>query len=314
MKEFLLGLSAHRDLDPAVFRLVDYVEVKKITEDEVRHFMEVSGRPVYLHLQYSSDDGYLLPAAGSLLPFLHDISRAFLIGNPGCVSMHFGPASEKISLDHDTYIAVAEGRLLSREEIVRNLGENLALLKRSLPGVRLLIENVEYIPENLSGGSYRYVQENDFFSQHVRGWKKQGILDGIIFDVAHGLIAAANHPLYNGSAGMKTTGAAAGIRYDQTRPGLIGLFDAYISGMPLDLVEEVHVSGIHRMPGGVWVDAHREIGGLELDALARVLERVPERKISITLEYVRSSAKVEAQVGMLAGALKQASKTVGGGG
>jgi uncharacterized protein (UPF0276 family) len=72
------------------------------------------------------------------------------------------------------------------------------------------------------------------------------------------------------------------------RNNILGYFKTYISKMPLSLIKEVHISGITRLPNGVWADSHKEIGNLELNALKIILEQIQgmkDRGIPITLEY-----------------------------
>jgi len=295
-----VGLSAHRDLNPKLFRLAHHVEVKKITEEEVLYYRRITDSPLYFHLQYTGDNRYYLPSAMSLKPFLKDIEKAYHSGQPEYVSIHFGPASRSITLDSNNYIAVADGPLLNKKELVSNLTENLELLKETFPGSKLLVENLEFVPEIISGGSYRYIQEANFFSEYVMKWKETGILDGIIFDVAHGLIAAANHPLYNGLlADPLETGPDYIEKLRRRSEDIIQYFTAYLSSMPIQLVKEIHVSGISRLSEGVWVDAHIEIGPREMSALGKLLNMLGERNIPITLEYYRSSQKALEQLEML---------------
>jgi len=301
------GISAHRNLKPEVFRKADYVEVKKITREEVCHYRSMLECPLYFHLQYTADNRYYLPSAMSLEPFMNDITQAYLAGQPENISMHFGPASSSITLDTENYIAVAEAPLIARNEILQRLEENLTILRHRFPGTRLLVENLEFIPESMSGGSYRYIQEADFFSSAVRKWKKVGILDGVIFDVAHGLIAAANHPYYNGLEGDPRDTGPDYIRHlKEQEKDILECYENYLSQMPLDLVEEIHLSGILRLDSGVWVDAHREIGSRELEALKLLQQKIPHQNLSITLEYYSDSEQAIEQLETLQTLLKSA--------
>jgi uncharacterized protein (UPF0276 family) len=65
--------------------------------------------------------------------------------------------------------------------------------------------------------------------------------------------------------------------------------------MPLELLKEIHISGISRTRSGVWIDAHNEIGELEINALAILLQQIGEDRsadIPITLEYTRKEEKI----------------------
>jgi uncharacterized protein (UPF0276 family) len=123
-----------------------------------------------------------------------------------------------------------------------------------------------------------------------------------VFDIAHALITSGNHPSYNG---LGATGSFNDpIQTDElyienlkkkSEKDLLGYFRTYISQMPLKLVKEIHISGIARTRSGVWVDAHNEIGELEIKALAILLQQTRENgsvDIPITLEYSRREEKI----------------------
>jgi uncharacterized protein (UPF0276 family) len=194
-------------------------------------------------------------------------------------------SSGSITVDPETNVAVAGSRILSKKEIAINMEKNLQTIRDTFPDTVLLIENQEFIPDELSKGAYRYIQEADFFSNYVNKWKQMGILDGIVFDVAHALITAVNHPFY----------------YDQGADPLTS-FRKYIDQLPLRLIREVHISGIKRLPSGIWVDFHKEIGNLELKGLKIILDTIPESKdnyIPLTLEYSRDLSKITNQINTL---------------
>jgi hypothetical protein len=205
-------------------------------------------------------------------------------------------------MDPKTFWAVAEEPPLEREEILRNLEENLILLKSAFPRTPLLIENVEFIPEAVSRGAYRHVQESSVFGPNVTKWHDRGILDGTIFDVAHAVITAANHPAYNG---MGTDPLQTGEEYVRRLKDLDNVFQAfetYLSRVPLRLVREIHISGPTRLPGGMWVDSHREIGPPELAAFKILLAELKKAGVEcppVTLEYAGDPRSVMPQIARL---------------
>jgi uncharacterized protein (UPF0276 family) len=199
-------------------------------------------------------------------------------------------------------MAVAIEPPLEKEEILRNLEDNLALLKSAFPRTPLLIENVEFIPEAACGGAYRHVIEVSVFGPNVTRWHGMGILDGTVFDVAHAIIAASNHPSYNG---LGTDPLETGEDYIRRLKDLDNVFEAfatYLSHMPLRLVREIHISGASRLSNGMWVDSHREIGPTELTALKILLEELKKAGVEyppVTLEYAGDAREVKPQIARL---------------
>jgi hypothetical protein len=210
-------------------------------------------------------------------------------------------------------MAVALDPPLSEDSLISNLEGNLLLLRDCFPGCPVLLENLEFIPETLSRGAYRYVGDATFFSKHVTGWHGRGMVDGIVFDIAHGLIAAGNHPFFNGLEQRESKSVTEPITSDavylEDLKGINGnklldFFSGYIDQMPLSLIEEIHLSGIIRTSQGVWVDAHNEVGELELDALWILLSHDAVRgrtDIPVTLEYGRDWRSVSPQMKRIRG-------------
>jgi uncharacterized protein (UPF0276 family) len=218
-------------------------------------------------VQYAPDGEYLLPTVSDLSAYRTEFFKVKQIASPPLVSLHFGPAARRIRIVEDLFL-VAEGPLLSEEQIGENLGRNLQLLKEIFPESGLLIENMEYIPDSMSGGACGRIAEPSFFSRHALDWHAENMIDGIVFDIAHALITSGNHPDFAGSG------------------NLLDCFARYIDRMPLHLARELHISGIKKMDGGPYLDAHQVVGDMELRALAMVLEAlegVP--RLSITIEH-----------------------------
>ena len=299
MKEPKIGISAHRNLKPEVVKSADFIEIKKIAEDEVVYYKNLTDKPIYLHLQYTADNTYYLPAAMNLKPFMQDITAAYLQAHPNYISFHFAPASRSISIDFENYIAIAKSTLLTKKEIVHNMEENLKLLKSAFPDAELLIENIEFIPECISKGSYRYIQETDFFTDSVLRWQEMGILDGIIFDIAHGLIAASNHPYYNGINVDPLDTGPEYLNLMREKNDIIDYYTSYVSGLPTQLIREVHISGISRLVEGVWVDSHIEVSERELVCLGILLDLMGSSGVPIALEYYHDTKKALRQLDSL---------------
>jgi len=299
MNDILIGVSAHRDLTQQAIESADYLEIKKISTEEVLHFKEKGNKPLFFHIQYTEEGHYYLPTIMDFHSSLPQLRAAFESGTPAMMSLHFGLSARSITIDEQNYVAVAAGEPLEKSEITQNLEKNLRFLKSSFPHTKLLVENVEFIPEALSFGAYRYIQEAGFFTCHVSKWLEKGIIDGILFDVAHGLIAAGNHPFYNGLGTDPLDTDEEYISRLKHKNALLDYFENYISMLPLSVIEEIHISGIARYPNGVWVDAHKEVGQKELDALALLLEKLPgvrRNPIPITLEYIRKPGLIPRQI------------------
>jgi len=297
-----VGLSAGDAVTEDVLREIDYVEIKTITEEEAKRYRARTRKPLFFHIQYTGDGGHYLPAVMDFEPYTAKLSAAFDAARPAFLSVHFGLCSPRVRFDGKTHVAVAEAPPFAKETILDFIEKNLRTLKRVFPRTPLLIENVEFVPEAFSKGSYRYVQEAGFFSEHVTRWHGMGLLDGAIFDVAHGLITAGNHPSYNGLGGDP-------VETDEGYVGRLGAatdifryFADYVSRMPLHLVREIHISGPTRLANGMWVDSHREVGETELRALKIVLDVLKVKGVEylpVTLEYAKDLRKVIPQVARL---------------
>ncbi len=299
MNDIPIGVSAHRDLTQKAIDSADFLEIKKISTEEVLHFKETGIKPLLFHIQYTEDGEYYLPTITDFYPFLPQLRAAFEIGTPEMMSLHFGLSARSIMIDEENYVAVASEEVLEKSEITQNLEKNLRLLRSSFPHTKLLVENVEFIPEAISLGAYRYVQEAGFFTCHVSKWLETGLIDGIVFDIAHGLIAAGNHPFYNGLGTDPLDTDEEYISRLKHKDALFDYFENYISKLPLSAVEEIHISGITRFSSGVWVDSHKAVGQRELDALALLLEKLPGlrgKPIPITLEYSRKPELIPRQI------------------
>jgi len=280
-----IGIAACTGLSRSIIDNADYVEIKKISEDEVSHFKKLTEKPLFFHIQFTGSNSFYLPAAEDVSRSLPEISEAYERERPAFTSFHFGLSTGSITVDPENNVAVAGSRILSKEEITKNMEKNLRTIRDAFPDTVLLVENQEFIPDELSKGAYRYIQEADFFSHNVNKWNQMGILDGIVFDVAHALITAVNHHYYCDPGADPLTS-----------------FKRYIDELPLRMVREIHISGIKRLPGGIWVDFHKEIGDLELKGLKIILDTMPKSTgnyIPLTLEYSKDLSKIKNQLNTL---------------
>jgi hypothetical protein len=305
MHRVKIGVSACPGLSGSIIKNADFVEIKKISASEVSRYKSLTDKPLLFHMQFSGDNSFYMPTACDLSVFLPEITEAYRAAYPVFTSFHFGLSSRTITVDPETNVAVAGPRLLTRDEITYNLEKNLRIIREALPDTVLLVENQEFIPDRLSRGAYRYIQEPDFFSSHVTRWNGLGILDGIVFDVPHALVTAANHPRYNDPVAhppADTEDCPYNDLHHGFNAGLLSCFKRYTAEMPLGLIREIHISGVERMPEGVWVDSHKEIGDLELKAFKIILEaagKTNRENIPLTLEYSRDVSKITGQLNML---------------
>ncbi len=312
-----IGISAGVKTPPPVFDAADYIEIKTITPEETAAIRSITEKPLFFHLQYTRSGQYLLPTAISFEDLKDDFRAAGHMAIPEQVSLHFGLATSKISLDSKDYLAVALEPPLAKEKILNTLEENLLIVRETFPRSNVLLENLEFIPEHLCRGAYRYVQEAPFFSRHVNRWRNSGLVDGIVFDIAHALIVSGNHPLYNGlsreSPGHKPyrdpLATDEGYIAELSKRGsenLLDFFRGYMDQMPLPLIREIHISGIQRAGSGVYVDAHNEISSLELQALDILMNHrlfQSRDSVPITLEYSRDAGRIVPQIQILRGFL-----------
>jgi len=299
MNDMPIGVSAHRNLTRKAIDSADFLEIKKISTDEVKNFRADGKKPLYFHIQYTAEGEYYMPTITDFSPALPQLRAAFEMASPRLMSLHFGLSARSITIDEDNFMAVACDEVLDKTEITQNLENNLRLLKSSFPRTKLLVENVEFIPEALSFGAYRYVQEARFFTQHVIKWIDMGIIDGIVFDIAQALIAAGNHPFYNGLDTDPLDTDEEYVSRLKEKTLLLEYFERYISQLPLSAVEEIHISGISRFSSGVWVDSHKQVGEKELKALAFLLEKLKalgKEPVPITLEYTRKPGLIPRQI------------------
>ncbi len=301
MSALKIGVSASRSLSKSTAKKLDYIEIKKISEEEIFHFKKLIEKPILFHLQYSLDDSYYIPSVSDFKQFFVEISNAYKLARPRLISLHFGLSAPYISIDHESFVAVAESKPLTKDVIVNNIEKNLEGLKATFPDSHILVENLEFIPEAISKGAYRWIQDADFFSSYVLRWKKMGILDGIVLDIAHALIAAGNHPYYNGIKIDPIDTFDHYIDLLRKKNDLLHYFERYISKMPLSLIKEIHISGISRLSNGVWVDSHGEIGKVELKAIETLLDLIiyDKEDIPIILEYSRDTNRIPCQIDTL---------------
>ena len=306
-----LGISLTTKIPVKFIKNSNLVEIKKFTEDEITHTLKTirTGEPksVSFHLQYLENGKYILPSVDDFSSHIEYFSKAATQLNPIMISFHFGLSSKSVVIDENTFVAVANGQLLSRHEIIKNIERNLTTLKQNFPGIGVLLENLEYIPEYISKGAYSYIQEANFFGENVVKWHKMGMVDGMVLDISHAIIASANHPFYNGYMkaneeqidirkleDVKSSGYSEYLKsIDENRA--LESFKNYLSRLPHELIKEIHISGFGRLDDGTYVDAHLIPGKVEKLALVHTLNAIAESSEilpPIVLEYSREPERI----------------------
>jgi len=306
MNGYSIGVSFFDGLDGSLISDADYIELKKITPAEARRIRSMTDKPIYFHLQYDADGRFIKPSSRDFVRNLGDFTGAYEIAGPDHISFHFGPAAEDCRADMENCTAVATGPLLDPPTLVGYTERNLELLKNEFPNALILLENLEFIPEFLSRGAYRYIQEHDFFTEQVTRFRELGLLDGIVFDVAHGLITSGNHPRYSGvdEKGSEDADFNAEEARRKNPRAILKSFELYAGLMPLEQVREIHISGIGKRPDGVYIDKHGEIGDTELAALGILLDKSNSPgHIPITIEYARNPGRIPVLIDRLRGYL-----------
>jgi uncharacterized protein (UPF0276 family) len=298
-----LGLSANKCLTDEILEAVDYFEIKKISAEEAEFNRARTNKPMLFHIQYTKYDEFYEPAVSEFTDDqVKEIISVFHLIQPRLVSLHFGLSSKGKLIDDKRNITIALTEPLQKGELIRTVENNLRKLSSKLPSTDILLENCEFIPEALCKGAYRHLSDADCITENTNRWYQVGILNGVVLDIAHALIAGANHPYYNGFfTDPLSTDESYISRLREKRNGvnILTHFQAYLEKMPISLIRELHISGVGMLENGVFVDAHNEIGELELEALKLVLELVKgkgTKHVYVTLEYNKEIPRIMPQL------------------
>lgn len=121
----------------------------------------------------------------------------------------------------------------------------------------ILIENLPSLPVK----KYNYAIDPEVITRILERTKA-----GMVLDIAHARIAASH----------------LGVNEED-----------YLAALPLNEVQQIHVSGIRRVDG-LWQDSHESMRERDYDLLAWTLERCRPRVV--TLEYFREQKLLEEQL------------------
>jgi uncharacterized protein (UPF0276 family) len=169
------------------------------------------------------------------------------------LSVHLGFGAAEVVFDGWMKPASAP---LPRDQLFEIICHNVRALAQALP-VPFLIENLDYNP----GGAYDFVCDPDFIADVLA---ETGV--GFLLDTAHARVSAAR-------LGFGT--------------------DDYLSRLPLDRVQQLHVSG-PRWREGTLVDTHDPLLDEDDDLLESLL-RITSPRV-LTLEYDKDEAALRAQL------------------
>ncbi len=227
------------------------------------------GAPCLVHLQWHQTEGRetILNLADDRFPEMVVADRvveAIEALCPRWVSLHLGFSTTRVVALGQGKPAVGDGLVLSRAEVLSRLVENVAWLRARLPDVPLLLENLDYMPREISG-AYEYVCEPEFVGEALAA---TGC--ALLLDLAHAQVSAGN----------------------LGRP-----WPEYVERLPLDAVRQVHLSRPVQQ-GALWVDAHLPIGAEEADRLAALLPQLPRCEV-VTLETFGPPEALEPQLRLL---------------
>ena len=220
-----------------------------------------------LEVDFLETTGFLAESTLALFPeqpfLLHNSVNNWSLGHPAALdqqeilprtlhllaqthapwlSVHLGFSAAEVVFDGWNQ---PRSPVLERDELFANICRNARALAAAIP-VPLILENLDYCP----GGAYEHICEPDFISAVL---EETGL--GLLLDLAHARVSAAR---------------------------LGTPIDAYLARLPIERVQQMHVSG-PRPRDGVLADAHEPLLEEDYALLEEVLNVVKPR--AITLEY-----------------------------
>jgi|GEM_PF-6704789 len=125
---------------------------------------------------------------------VYDIINA---ARPENISLHLAYANDHI-VDLTDGRPSGEGELLSREEVLARIVNNVTALRTNLnemglQNIRVLLENLSYQERDGENGSYNYICEPAFINEVLNATQA-----GFLIDLSHAFISAQRLPGYNG--------------------------------------------------------------------------------------------------------------------
>jgi uncharacterized protein (UPF0276 family) len=176
------------------------------------------------------------------------------------LSVHLGFSAAEVFFE--THMN-ARSPALPRDELFANICRNVRALAGAIP-TPLILENLDYC----AGGAYEHICEPAFIA---------AVLDatgaGLLLDLAHARVSASR---------------------------LGAPIEAYLGGLPLERVRQLHISG-PRLRDGVLFDAHEQLLEEDYALLEWVLRR--SEPLALTLEYNREELTLRQELERLRGLL-----------
>lgn len=250
--EHLLKIMSERP--DVVVKVSDWNSVPKV--ERTRALFPEAGFLVHSTLVLGS--GTPVDRAGLVWRELVHLVR---LARPPYLSAHIGYNCQVDYAPSGEYVF---GQRLTEDEIVRNIVENVRLLRDAF-GLEIILENQVlvygggYVPPFMEGcASPRFIRR-----------VVEATDCGLLYDVAHGRVTAAFLDMAE---------------------------EAYIDAAPLERLREVHLSGC-RMNGGHLSDDHETMEARDYELLNGILRRC--RPEFLTLEYDKDEAGLRRQLDRL---------------
>jgi uncharacterized protein (UPF0276 family) len=232
MREEVLSEEKEKEFKNLISR-IGHLEVKYLaTIERVKERTEnfSSGKSFLLHAQYPTEGAGILNLVDPELKgklgekFLKIIERL----DPEWFSLHLGLACEKLQSGGQFGFEAGLSEPLEEAEIKKRMKENLDHIKKTfLKRGEVLLENLDYMPKKISGGSYEYVCEPAFIRNILNETGCRMLLD-----FGHVVVSAKN-------LGYKNV-------------------EDYVKELPLEKVVEIHMSGAGK-EGELAQDSHHPI-------------------------------------------------------
>ncbi len=238
-----LGLDAQPKIAKSVLKLIDLIEIKTITPEDIALFSTLK-KPLLLHLKNFSDHKLVFLTELEISDWVSEpeVEEAINQSKFPWISFHLGFPLKNWVLD-DNQDVIAAGKPVPEEVFFNQLKYNLQTIQRLYPQVKIALETAPCLPETIARGAYKYVSDPEFISNFLKKTKSF-----LLLDLGHISVTAYN------------------LDYNQPTD--------YLKKLPLDRVLEIH---IHRprfsAKEGFWRDAHLPIESEQIKLLQFVLKK-----------------------------------------
>lgn len=197
------------------------------------------------HVQYPSLGGGTLNLVnsefkGKLGESFKDILQST---RPEWISLHLGFGCEKLITGGQFGFERGDSEILEESVISERIIENIDYVRKNFFDGEILLENLDYMPLDLSKGSYEHVCNPEFIKMVL---EETGC--SMLLDIGHAAVSSKNYG------------------YDDAME--------YLNKLPLEKVIEIHMSG-SGIEDGVARDSHHPInmkGQREIECLEELLK------------------------------------------